>query len=195
MLGGVTETHLKLWELQKPIVKDLLESMYVDDLISGEVNVQQVVSLKEGAIEIFKDASFNLHKWHSNVPELETKQSTDGDLCYAKQQLETGSGGKTTLLGLSWDKIADTIGVNIPDEKAVPTKRGILAKIAKLYDPLGLASPTTLVGKLAYREACEAKLSWDQTLPDNMLSDWKNWEYSLPSLVSVPRCAVKQGFR
>ena len=56
--------------------------MYVNDLTSGEVNVQRAASLKGSA-------DFSFHKWNSNVPELETKQCTDEDLSYAKQQLET----------------------------------------------------------------------------------------------------------
>ena len=70
------------------------------------------------------------------------------------------------------------------------TKRGILAKIAKIYDPLGLASPTTLVGKLAYRDACESKLLADQSLPNNVSSAWNTWEDKLPSRTTAPRSVV-----
>ena len=68
---------------------------------------------------------------------------------------------------LSRNKSEDTVSVVIPEDNAVQTKRGIFTKIAKIHDPLGLASPTTLVGKLVYRVVCESKLSWDQSLPDN----------------------------
>ena len=43
-----------------------------------------------------------------------------------------------------WDKENDTIAASLPLEKAEPTKRGILSKVAKIYDPLGLASPISL---------------------------------------------------
>ena len=36
--------------------------------------------------------------------------------------------------------------VTIPSEEAECNKRGILAKIARIYDPLGLVSPVTLQG-------------------------------------------------
>ena len=32
------------------------------------------MELKEGAIKIFEDAKFTLHKWHSNEPELEDNE-------------------------------------------------------------------------------------------------------------------------
>ena len=43
-----------------------------------------------------------------------------------------------------WDKENDTIAASLLLEKAEPTKRGILSKVAKIYDPLGLASPISL---------------------------------------------------
>lgn len=43
------------------------------------------------------------------------------------------------------------MSVMVPAEKAVATKRGVLAKLAKIYDPLGVVSPMMLSGKLVYR--------------------------------------------
>lgn len=45
------------------------------------------------------------------------------------------------ILGLKWDKLRDTLSVPLSTEKADNTKRGIPAKIARIYDPLGVASP------------------------------------------------------
>ena len=48
---------------------------------------------------------------------------------------------------VSWDKVGDTLSVPFPKDQAPLTKRGILSKLAKVYDPLGLAAPWTLTGK------------------------------------------------
>ena len=46
--------------------------------ITGEDMVDQVHGLKATAIVVFKRAAFELHRWNSNVPELEAdKQLTD----------------------------------------------------------------------------------------------------------------------
>ena len=38
----------------------------------------------------------------------------------------------------------------------------MLRFLASVYNPLGLASPTTLVGKLLYREVCDQRLmGWE----------------------------------
>ena len=162
--------------------------MYVDDLVTGGTSVQEVREKKEASVEIFKEASFHLHKWQSNVKELEQNEQSDSsdDTSFAKQQL--GNESKAgNLLGLKWDKEADTIEVTIPSDEVAPTKRGILGKVARIYDPLGLIAPTVLQGKLLYREACEQKCKWDSELPDELTKRWRKWENHLPLQVKAPR--------
>ena len=56
------------------LIAELRKSMYVDDLISRKPTVPEAKKMKEGAIGIFEDAKFTLHKWHSNVAELEESE-------------------------------------------------------------------------------------------------------------------------
>lgn len=67
------------------------------------------------------------------------------------------------------------------------TKRGILAKLAKIYDPLGLVSPETLSGKLIYRAVCDTKKAWDAELPRDLAKAWIKWESRLLQSFEVPR--------
>ena len=57
--------------------------------------------------------------------------------------------------GLEWDKDKDELSVKFPTEETELTKRGVLRKLAKVYDPLGLVSPVTLEGKLIFRDVCD----------------------------------------
>ena len=44
--------------------------------------------LKELAAGVFAEAQFELHKWHSNEPQLEaSREPEDGKQSYAKEQL------------------------------------------------------------------------------------------------------------
>ena len=41
----------------------------------------------------------------------------------------------------------------------------MLCKIAKIYDPIGLAAPVSLQGKIVYRNICKEKTAWDAEIP------------------------------
>ena len=186
LLVGVIEQHLKSWSEKLPhSVAEILRRIYVDDLISGGPTITKTKELKSDAVTIFSDAGFELHKWHSNVPELEENphDCVNGSKdTYAKQQLSANiSGEGSKLLGLKWKKVADTLTITFPQES------GILGKLAHIYDPLGLASPTMLQGKFIYREACELKQARDAPLPDALAVGWKRWESDLPENIVVTR--------
>ena len=162
----------------------------------GGVNAKEVGEKKSKSIEVFNDARFKLHKWHSNLSELEAtdpqqNETTSydvsvGEATFAKQQLGTSQSG-TKLLGLQWNKSQDVLKVATTKEEPATTKRGALSQLAKIYDPLGLVSPTTLPGKLLYREMCEANLAWDGEFPENLTKRWKEWYEYFPEHYTVPR--------
>jgi hypothetical protein len=175
LLGGVINQHLTLWEDRyREFVDEIRKSLYVDDLLSAGATVQEAQIKKSKAKAIFQDAIFNLHKWHSNESELELdNDAKDGhdELSYAKQQLETTS-SETKLLGLPWDKENDNLRIEFPQVETEPTKRGVLSTLAKVYDPLGLVSPTTLSGKLILRDISDEKLAWLTELPEKFQKLW-----------------------
>jgi hypothetical protein len=192
LLEGVLESHLDAWADRYPDEVALLRrSMYVDDLLTGGRTVQEVQTRREIAKEILHDATFELHKWNSNIPQLEDDASPEDhrEQSYAKQQLLVKS-SETKLLGLKWDKRKDTLAVTFPDDEVQKTKRGVFSKLAKVYDPLGLVSPVTLEGKQIYRDVCDAKTSWDVNLDGKLLERWVKWESTLPLEQTVPRSIV-----
>ena len=193
LLGGVIQQHLEKSRSEHPeAVTEIERSMYVDDLVTGGSTVQEANEVKKSAIEIFEKAKFELHKWGSNVRELEqtAEEVNEEGRSYAKKKLGTVS-GESSLLGLVWNKREDTIGISFPSKTADPTRRGILQKVARVYDPLGIASPVTLSGKVLYRDACDEKRGWDAKLSNELTKRWKRWEDDLPNQVAVPRSIPK----
>ena len=70
---------------------------------------------------------------------------------------------KTTLpieraLGVHWNIENDTFEFRITLKDRPPTRRGILATISSIYDPLGLASPFLLAGKQLLQRLCGRRL-------------------------------------
>ena len=192
LLGGVIHQHLNVWEKQYPeLIKEIRDGLYVDDLLNGGENVKVTAEKKVITTEVFEDASFTIHKWHSNVPELEAVSgSSCEELTYAKQQLGGAKPSEGKLLGLPWDREKDTVSVILQTTQTETTKRGVLSHLAKIYDPLGLASPVTLVGKQLYRDICDEKIPWDTQLPRPLLKRWKAWCGALTQNLTVPRALV-----
>ena len=139
--------------------------------------------------KVFKDVSFTIYKWHSNAQELEANSGSphEEEFTYAKQQLGGAKPSEGKLLGLPWDREQDTISVILQSNQKETTKRGALSHLAKIYDPLGLASPVTLIGKQLYRDICDSKIPWDTQLPGSLLKRWKEWNATLTENFTVPR--------
>ena len=166
ILGGTVKEHLNSEKSTgiAPVetLEKIDEEIFMDDLTSGEFTIEDAKTLKATAIETFKRAGFELHKWNSNVSELEdTKAPVDVDETFAKQQLGNPEHTDGKILGIHWRKEEDAIGVKIskPTTKAVFTKREILCFLASIFDPLGVLSSCMLIGKDMFREACELKLN------------------------------------
>ena len=95
------------------------------------------------------------------------------------------------MLGLPWNKTDDQIAVQFQkSDFSTPTKREVLSNIAKIYDPLGVVSPMSLVGKMLYREICDRKIPWDKQLPSDLIAKWLVWQNELPDKVEFPRSLV-----
>ena len=75
------------------------------------------------------------------------------------------------------------------------TRRGVLSVINSVFDPLGIAAPVVIKGKMLLRQITwhlknNHPREWDQPLPNEFYSPWIEWCTSLSALqeVEVPQC-------
>jgi len=52
------------------------------------------------------------------------------------------------------------------------TKRVILSKVARIYDPIGLASAFLIRAKIAIQQVCQLGIGWDEELPPTIRDQW-----------------------
>ena len=53
---------------------ELLNNTYVDDVQSGGDHSDKFIKFKEESTKIMDGGGFHLHKWHSNLPEIEERE-------------------------------------------------------------------------------------------------------------------------
>ncbi|GFU92854.1 uncharacterized protein TNCV_2080001 [Trichonephila clavipes] len=60
---------------------------------------------------------------------------------------------------------------------------------AKVFDPIGMLAPSTLLPKLLLQEIWKMKKAWDQELPQNIVNKFMKWfnEIQILKDVTVPR--------
>ena len=180
--------HLSQYKDRYPeLVSKLLRSFYVDDMLTGADTEEEAVELANESDEVMKEASMELNKWTTNAPKVLENSTIP----------EARKAGETTVkvLGNTWNTQTDQFEYNVQNiidlaERLKPTKRSVLRILQKVYDPLGILSPYLITAKVLMQELCRLKLSWDELLPDDKLTQWRNWTADLKKLKSlkIPRC-------
>ena len=90
----------------------------------------------------------------------------------------------------AWDKVRDTLKVQVrKNDVSQLTKRAILSRLGRIYDPLGVISPTIVEGKRIYRDTCEGERSWNAGVSPRITQQWNNWTKQLRD-AEVPRSLV-----
>jgi len=159
-----------------------MRDFYVDDLLTGDNDVENLTKLKGEIISVLQTAKFELHKWKSNHRPL-----MDADQVKAAVQLSEG----TKILGQLWDTRRDIFSYTTETCKHTckPTKRQILSCISQIFDPLGLLGPTIIKSKLIMQQLWQLQLNWDESLPIQLHTQWSRWYNGISQLnhLEIPR--------
>ena len=67
----------------------------------------------------------------------------------------------------------------------VTIRRQMASQLVTNHDPLGVASPCLLGGKLILQRVATAKFAWDDELPADIIENWNSWISSLKDLSCV----------
>ena len=192
-------------EFGEDAMKFVRRNFYVDDGLASLPTAQQAIALVTATQAMLRTANLRLHKIVSNSIEvMEAFPVEDRGKGVRDLDLYRDSLPAQRSLGVFWDLKNDsfTFQVTLPDKPF--TRRGVLSIINSIYDPLGLAVPVLLEGRLLLQKLVimgksknnDKPLGWDDPLPDTLLTQWQRWRNSLTDLerVSVPRCYYPVGF-
>lgn len=187
-------------EEHDPEVKEFVQrNFYVDDGLVSKATAEEVVTLIKNTQAALGSANLRLHKVVSNSVSVMKAFPTE-DLAKDIRSLDLTQDNLPAQrsLGVFWNLETDafTYKVSVPDKPF--TRRGVLSVVNSIYDPLGLAAPVLLDGRLLLqrlvamgkKKTSTVSLGWDDPLPEELASGWQRWKTALPDLqnVSIPRC-------
>lgn len=186
-----------------PIGAEMLKSFfYVDNLIAGSDNINEIKQIYEQVNGIMNRACLKMRQWATNAPGvLDDVEKIDLD----KNFLSNDDDAIKTL-GVYWKSRSDIFiyKINVNNNTPKITKRFILSEVAKIYDPLGLLGPVILYAKVIIQELWQSKISWDESVPTDLYTKWTNFYNQLillekislrrKVLISNPRKIELHGF-
>lgn len=187
LLNATLKHHLKGFP-DSEVITELNENMYVDDWLSGADSAEEACVKFNEARSVLSKASMSLSKWKSNCRPLIDKFN---------ENLEPSMYAETKILGLQWCLTKDSFSfgcLDLRNHEVASTKRAVLSVISKVFDPLGLICPVTMMAKILFQDIWRLGLSWDETLPAELLVQFQRWVQNTKVLNSwqVCRCYIPE---
>ncbi|UYV69064.1 hypothetical protein LAZ67_6002223, partial [Cordylochernes scorpioides] len=162
--------HLKI------TAEQFKSSFYVDNCLSSFQNVEETEKFVKESTELLSTACFNLRDWVSNVTDFSLMNQLNKEV---------------NILGITWNTDKDTLTIGLEDFELIgpTTKRKVLSIASKIFNPLGVACPVTLIPKLILQETWIQKLTWDEVLPGCLVQRFWKWFSKLKHLpnIEIPR--------
>lgn len=166
---------------------------YVDDGLISLPTESAAIDLLKRTCASLAESNVKLHKIASNsVSVMQAFEPNDLATGIKDLSLDNDTLPTQRSLGLCWDINTDSFTFKVAVNDRPYTRRGVLSVINSIFDPLGLAAPVTIKGRLLLRELASGVQDWDTPLPEDKMSMWETWKMSLKDLSSlnVPRCYV-----
>ncbi|XP_059062082.1 uncharacterized protein LOC131854916 [Achroia grisella] len=175
------------------ISRIIREDFYVDDLITGNSDSKDNLTHTCNEISrILMTGCFPLRKWIFNYKE--DSSSTPSHNSHASKELSLGDNVHQKTLGLGWCNQSDTFNfrTEFKIDYEILTKRVILSKVSKIFDPLGMLSPFIIIAKILLQRLWLLKVGWDEPLPNDVTHQWLRFVDSIPLLtkINIPRHVI-----
>ena len=183
LLQATIDFHLR--NSESPIKETLASNFYVDNFQGTVANHEQLKIIYEEANKELQQANMPLRQWATNNQEINSIIERDFPGYKTPDS--------TSILGITWNIKEDSLKLKSPNyaktTTKIITKRQLLAKVSKLFDPLGIITPVTIKGRLLVQEAWKLQVDWDDPLPEFYVEEWKELEAEFQQLsnLEIPR--------
>lgn len=147
----------------------------------------EALKIQQQLIQICKAGEFLLKKWSAN--DLKLLDELPAENCLQQDTRQWQPGESHATLGLRWQPCDDIFFSSKPITLSTVSKRSVLSLTARLFDPLGWFSPSTLLPKTFVQTTWLLGVDWDTPLPDDEARNWHRLEREFPcrEQIQIPR--------
>ena len=197
------------WAKPKPepeVKRYLASQFYVDDGCGAAPDANSAIAILKGARATLQQFGIRLHKIISS-DETVLKAFPPSEIAKDVAQIDFAEEDvlMQKSLGVAWDIKTDRFVVKVSVPNRAFSKRGVLSVVNSIYDPIGMATPCSLAGRLFQRSILPKKgqgseeietLGWDDELPSHKFSEWQSYVEKLNQLekLTMPRSLVPGDF-
>ena len=152
-------------------VDTVVKDFYVDDCLKSLEEEQRAIRLVKQVQELTSRGGFRLTKWVSNSRAvMETIDKDDQGKQLKALDLNFEALPTERALGVCWNVESDCFEYKIVLRDKPLSRRGLLSIVSLIYDPMGFVCPFVLRAKKVIQNLTQAKLGWDEPLPEKELS-------------------------
>lgn len=182
-------------EFPADVCQSVKENFYVDDCLKSSATESDAIRMIRNLTALCQKGGFTLEKFASNSRGVLQAIAVESRATGLKElDLDRDKLPVERALGLLWCVETDSFRFKIELKQQTHTRRGMLSTVSSIYDPLGFLAPVTLPAKMLLQELCRRGCGWDDSLPPDIVRQWKTWleDLELLNTFEISRC-VKSG--
>ena len=167
-------------------------SFYMDDGTDSLPDAETAIKLIDAVKKYLKKFGLIVHKINSNNGQVKNAFDS-GEAHESIVSIDKNLTPKT--LGVAWNTTTDVVSVRLKIPTRPFTRRGVLATVNTIFDPLGMAAPVILGGRQFQRELLKhhpvkQPSDWDTPLSERHAPEWKRWVEEVTSMetIDIARC-------
>ena len=189
ILRSTVYHHLQTHDSE--IAADITHNIYVDNICVGCDSTDQAVRFYKESRQMMADGNFNLRSWSTNCPEVQK-------LAEGEKVLDNTD--SVNSIGMQWKIKPDELTFHqksIDTHDLTVTKRLILQRTSRLYDPLGILCPVTIKAHMLLQRLWKDSIDWDTPLNTDFVAECKclSNDISKAAIISVPRCIFNENIK
>ncbi len=192
-------------EIIKKAQNYIARNFYVDDGLGTANSVDEAIAVIEASRALLARTNIRLHKIMCTDNDV-TNAFPPTERAHKQEEFAFNDENTQRALGVAWNTTTDAFVMKIDISPKPFTRRGLLSTVNSIFDPLGIAAPVTLTGRLLQREILGSNENeqknqssdsyWDDPLGALHRDPWERWLSALKQLstLSLPRSFVPPNF-